>query len=43
MDIRFRIRRYNPEDEAKARPYWQEYELKEVQPTCRVLELLHRI
>ena len=43
MDIRFRIRRYNPEDELNSRPFWQEYELKEVQPTDRVLELLHRI
>ena len=43
MDIRFRIRRYNPENANHSRPYWQEYELTEVQPTDRVLELLHRV
>ena len=43
MEIRFRIRRYNPEATADARPYWQEYELKDVQPTDRLLELLHRV
>lgn len=43
MDVTFRVRRYNPEDPNKAKPYWQEFTLKDVQETDRVLELLHRI
>ncbi len=43
MEIRFRIRRYDPESGPSPRPYWQEFELAEVQPTERVLELLHRV
>ena len=44
MDVKFRIRRFNPEDSSgKNRPYWQEFTLGDVEPTDRVLELLHRI
>ncbi|HRF96621.1 MAG: succinate dehydrogenase iron-sulfur subunit [bacterium] len=43
MDITFRIRRYNPEAGGKAKPYWQEFELKDVAETNRVLEMLHRV
>lgn len=43
MDVTFRIRRYNPEIPGKDKPYWQTFELKDVQDTDRVLELLHRI
>ncbi|MCA0455155.1 MAG: succinate dehydrogenase iron-sulfur subunit [Chloroflexi bacterium] len=43
MDVTFRIRRYNPEMPDQAKPYWQTFELKDVQETDRVLELLHRI
>src|SRR5215212_5302291 len=43
MDVTFRIRRYNPEVPGKDKPYWQTFELKDVQDTDRVLELLHRI
>jgi succinate dehydrogenase / fumarate reductase iron-sulfur subunit len=43
MDVTFRIRRYNPEAQGKAKPYWQEFTLQDVNETDRVLELLHRI
>src|SRR5215470_18790151 len=43
MEVTFRIRRYNPEVPGKDKPYWQEFTLKEVQETNRVLELLHRV
>ncbi|MCE2489161.1 MAG: succinate dehydrogenase iron-sulfur subunit [Anaerolineae bacterium] len=42
MDISFRIRRYNPEA-GRSKPYWQEFTLNDVEPTQRVLELLHRV
>lgn len=42
MDVTFKIRRYNPEG-GNPKPYWQEFLLKDVQPTDRVLEMLHRI
>ena len=42
MDITFRIRRYNPEA-GSPKPYWQEFALADVEPTQRVLELLHRV
>lgn len=41
MEIQLRIRRYNPETDAK--PYWDEHVLKDVQPSNTVLELLHRV
>jgi succinate dehydrogenase iron-sulfur subunit len=43
MDVTFRIRRFNPELPGKNKPYWQEFKLANVEPTDRVLELLHRI
>lgn len=43
MDVTFRIRRYNPEHPTQKKPYWQTFTLTEVDPTDRVLELLHRI
>ncbi len=43
MDVTFRIKRYNPEVPGKDKPYWQEFTLQNVDPTDRVLELLHRI
>jgi len=43
MEITFRIRRRNPDDPAKAKPYWQEFTLKDVEPTNRVLEMMHRV
>jgi succinate dehydrogenase / fumarate reductase, iron-sulfur subunit len=41
MKVTFRIRRFNPEKDKK--PLWGEYTLDNVEPTDRVLELLHRI
>jgi len=41
MQVTFRIRRFNPEQDSK--PYWGEYTLDEVEPSDRVLELLHRV
>jgi succinate dehydrogenase / fumarate reductase, iron-sulfur subunit len=43
MDVTFRIRRYNPEIAGRDKPYWQEFQLSDVDPNDRVLELLHRI
>jgi succinate dehydrogenase / fumarate reductase, iron-sulfur subunit len=43
MDVTFKIRRLNPEVSGKDKPYWQEFVIKEVDETDRVLELLHRI
>jgi succinate dehydrogenase / fumarate reductase iron-sulfur subunit len=36
-----RIRRFNPEQDQK--PYWADYTLDDVEPTDRVLDLLHRV
>ncbi len=41
MQVTLRIRRFNPEKDSK--PYWAEYTLEDVEPTDRVLELLHRV
>ena len=43
MDVTFKIRRLNPEVSGKDKPYWQEFVVKDVDETDRVLELLHRI
>ena len=43
MDVTFKIKRQNPEITGKDKPYWQEFSLKDVDPTDRVLEMLHRI
>lgn len=43
MDVTFRIRRFNPEDPNKSKPYWQNFTLTDVNGTDRVLELLHRV
>lgn len=42
MRIQFKIRRYQPEL-GKDKPYWQEYWLDDVEPTNRVLEMMHRV
>ena len=42
MDVTFKIKRYDP-DGGNAKPYWQEFKLSDVEPTDRVLEMLHRI
>jgi succinate dehydrogenase / fumarate reductase iron-sulfur subunit len=40
MKVHFKVKRFNPEKDAK--PHWEEYEL-DVEPTERVLDALHRI
>lgn len=41
MEITLRIRRYNPEVDQKS--YWAEYTIPDVEPTDRVLDLLHHV
>jgi len=41
MDIKLRIRRFNPEVDQK--PYWAEYALKDVHSVDRVLDLLEHV
>jgi succinate dehydrogenase / fumarate reductase iron-sulfur subunit len=41
MRVTMRIRRFNPENDQK--PHWAEYVLDDVEPTDRVLDLLHRV
>lgn len=43
LTVKFKIRRQNPEVPGKDKPYWQEFTLTGVDPTDRVLEMLHRI
>ncbi|GAB4511142.1 MAG: succinate dehydrogenase iron-sulfur subunit [Anaerolineae bacterium] len=43
MQITFRIRRFNPDEPGKNKPYWQEFTLDNVEETNRVLEMLHRV
>lgn len=43
MRITFKIRRYQPDVPGKNKPYWQEFTLDNVEPTHRVLEMLHRV
>ena len=41
--VTIKIKRQNPEQAGKDKPYWQEFTLKDVDPTDRLLELLHRV
>jgi succinate dehydrogenase / fumarate reductase iron-sulfur subunit len=43
MKVTFKIKRYNPEVPGRDKPYWQEFTLDNVEPTDRLLEMLHRI
>lgn len=43
MEIEIKIRRQNPEVPGKDKPYWETFQLKDVDPTDRLLEMLHRI
>lgn len=43
MDVKVRIKRYNPQVPGKDKPYWQEFNLKDVNPGDQVLDVLHRI
>lgn len=41
MEVKLRIRRFNPEKDPK--PWWGEYTLTEVEPSDSILELLNRV
>ncbi|MDQ7025632.1 MAG: succinate dehydrogenase iron-sulfur subunit [Anaerolineae bacterium] len=41
--VTIKIKRQNPEISGKDKPYWEEFTLKDVDPTDRLLEMLHRI
>lgn len=43
MNIEIKIRRQNPEVPGQEKPYWQTFQLADVDPTDRLLEMLHRI
>lgn len=43
MDVTLRIKRQNPEIPGKEKAHWEEFLLKDVEPTDRLLEMLHRI
>ncbi len=43
MEVTIKIKRQNPEMPGKDKPYWQEFVLKDVEPTDRLLEMLHRV
>lgn len=43
MNVTFKIRRLNTEMPGRDKPYWQEFTLEDVDPTDRLLEMLHRI
>src|SRR5688572_4528633 len=41
--VTIKIKRQNPEVPGKDKPYWQEFTLNNVDPTDRLLEVLHRV
>ena len=41
MQVHMRVRRFNPEKDAKA--YWGDYTVNDVNPNDSVLDVLHRI
>jgi succinate dehydrogenase / fumarate reductase iron-sulfur subunit len=43
MQIKFKIRRFQPDIPGKDKPYWEEFTLNDVEGTDRVLEMLHRV
>src|SRR5688572_20512210 len=43
MEVKIRIKRQNPEIKGKEKAHWQEFTLRDVEPTDRLLEMLHRI
>lgn len=43
VDVTLRIRRYNPESTTQRKPYWEEFQLTNCEPTDRVLDLLNRV
>ncbi len=43
MDVKLKVRRYDPQTPGKDKPYWQEFDVKGANPTDQVLDLLHRV
>jgi len=43
MDLTIRLKRQNPEVPGKDKPYWEEFKLKDLDPTDQLLHALHRI
>ncbi|MFZ4813415.1 MAG: succinate dehydrogenase iron-sulfur subunit [Phototrophicaceae bacterium] len=43
MDVTIRIRRYDPKTPGKDKPYWQEFQVKDADPTDQILDILHRV
>ena len=43
MDMNIRVKRQNVEIPGQDKPYWETFALKDVDPTDRLLEMLHRI
>lgn len=43
MDITIRVKRQNPEIPGKDKPYWEEFQVKDLDPTDQLLHALHRI
>jgi succinate dehydrogenase iron-sulfur subunit len=43
MDVVIRVKRQNPEVKGKEKSHWQDFKLSDVDPTDRLLEMLHRI
>lgn len=43
MKVVIRIKRQNPEVKGKEKPYWESFTLDNVEPTDRLLEMLHRL
>ncbi|MFZ4827692.1 MAG: succinate dehydrogenase iron-sulfur subunit [Phototrophicaceae bacterium] len=41
MDVTIKIKRYNPDKQAK--PYWQTFNVKDIEPTDQILDVLHRV
>ncbi|MEL6307827.1 MAG: succinate dehydrogenase iron-sulfur subunit [Chloroflexota bacterium] len=43
MNLNLRIKRQNPEVPGKDKPYWEEFTVKDLDPTDQLLHALHRI
>ena len=41
MDVTIKIKRYNPDKQAKS--YWQTFNVKDIEPTDQILDVLHRV
>ncbi len=43
MDVKVRVRRYDPQRPGKDKPYWDDFTVTDMEPTDQVLDVLHRI